>query len=215
MNMNLKTKEKIVIFDFDGVIADSMNLWFTINTACNPDFSRQDFESMSYGNFFDAFESDKPTTTFTPSPTYHQDYSDGLHKLAITDDIKNILIQISSDHHICIVSSGSEGVIQSFLKQEGVSHLFSEILGYETHKRKTIKFKQILEKYDMHPSSVIFITDTLGDINEAHEVEVRSIGVTWGLHSKAILERGKPHAIVHVREDLLDAIHASLDDSII
>ncbi|MBU1557929.1 hypothetical protein KKC45_03125 [Patescibacteria group bacterium] len=52
----------------------------------------------------------------------------------------------------------------------------------------------------------MFITDTLGDIREASEMDIKSIGVTWGFHNRETLKRGNPFNIAEKPEDLSSAI---------
>ena len=42
----------------------------------------------------------------------------------------------------------------------------------------------ILDKYRINPHETLIITDTAGDIKEANDVGVRSIGVIWGVHDE-------------------------------
>ena len=52
----------------------------------------------------------------------------------------------------------------------------------------------------------IFITDTLGDIREAAQVAIPAIGVTWGFHPRARLEKGNPLVIVDTPKELYEKV---------
>lgn len=60
----------------------------------------------------------------------------------------------------------------------------------------------IMSKFNAKPEDCIFVTDTVGDINEAKKLNIDAIGVTWGLHSREILEEAKPLAIIDTIEEL-------------
>ena len=48
----------------------------------------------------------------------------------------------------------------------------------------------------------LFITDTLGDIIESNKVGIKSVGVTWGYHTKENLSKGNPFFIAENFDDL-------------
>lgn len=196
-------QKNLIIFDFDGVLVETLLFCFNLNKETNPNMSYEEYQKMSHGIFFTSFESEVPTVAFTPSPTYHDDYKNGIRNFCVPSELKEGIINLSKENVLVVVSSGSETVIRHFLEKENIADSFSDILGFETHKRKVVKFKLLLEKYSLDSSHAIFVTDTLGDILEANEVGIKSIGVTWGLHDKETLKDGNPKSIVDSPADLL------------
>ncbi|MBM3232725.1 HAD family hydrolase [Candidatus Pacearchaeota archaeon] len=87
-----------------------------------------------------------------------------------------------------------------------MNHIFSEILGFETHKSKEEKFRILFSKHNLKIDECIFVTDTLGDIFEASKVGLRTIAVDFGFHDKGRLKKGKPLMILSKFEDILPAI---------
>jgi phosphoglycolate phosphatase len=199
--------KKLVIFDFDGVLVNTMPLWLKVNKKTNPDITLAHMSEMSLGNFFDGFEK----VNFVPSPTYHEDYHEGLKEIEVISVLRDTIHELSKDHYLMIVSSGSEVVIKKYLQKEEIENLFVEVLGFETHKTKTAKIKQILEKYGAQNTDAVFITDTLGDILESHEVGVPVIAETWGLHDEETLLRGNPEKLINDPRELLGAIKELLN----
>ena len=59
-----------------------------------------------------------------------------------------------------------------------------------------LELKFLLKKYSLTPKDCIFVTDTLGDIIEANDVNVKTIAVDFGYHSRTVLSKGKPFAII-------------------
>ncbi len=208
-----KTKKKLVMLDFDGVIVDSLDLWYSITLETNPDMPFEEYSKMSEVNFYESFQSEKPTVAFNPNLNGREIYHDKLlATFVIHEKIKATITELSGKHSLAIVSSGSETTIRAFLKKEGIEHHFDHVLGFELSKSKTVKFNHLLNHYETVAEETIFVTDTLGDVNEAHAAGVRSIAVTWGLHPTETLEKGNPHAIVDEREELLESITAALEN---
>ena len=189
---------KAIIFDFDGVIADTYNLYLELAREVGHDVSHEDFKAHHDGNVYE-----KPVIPFTKE-SQEIFFSKCFEKIT---DIKPFLSKghiedLSKGKELYILSSGKEYSIEKFLEHYDLKNYFSEILGQQFHKSKIEKFKYIFNKYKYTPDDVVFISDTLGDILEAHKVGVRTIAVDFGFHERERLERGKPHVIVSNFEEL-------------
>ena len=74
---------------------------------------------------------------------------------------------------------------------------FGDILGYDIETSKVKKFKTLFEKYNLNPKEVIFITDTVGDIDESREVGIGTIiAVADGYQDKKVLEAAHPTFLI-------------------
>ena len=120
----------------------------------------------------------------------------------ISDAIKNF----SNKYILAIISSTSSSYIKSFLKERNVLSNFSDILGSDLFLSKSDRIKILLEKYNISFENVVYITDTLGDINEDKILRVKSIGVTWGLDDRKTLQKGNPVTIIDDPRDLVMTI---------
>lgn len=78
-------------------------------------------------------------------------------------------------------------------------------MGADVHKSKAEKFRMLFKHFG-EGTRYVFITDTLGDLREAEKVGVQGIGVTWGFHPRARLERGNPWAIVGTPKELEEKV---------
>lgn len=96
--------------------------------------------------------------------------------------------------------------MNAYLKNNSLSKTFSFVYGKETHTSKSEKFKLVMNKFNVKNEEIIFVTDTLGDILEANKCGIKSIGLDFGYHERARLEKGKPYAIVSRFEELENVI---------
>jgi phosphoglycolate phosphatase len=198
--------KKLVIFDFDGVIVNTHGVSFPLNQASNPHLTEELYYQMSEGNFFASFESDTPIITFTPHPNFREEYRKGILLLDMSTVLKQTIISLSQKYNLVVCSSAFDKTIEDFLEKEGLLNFFSDIWGVEVHKSKVFKLQKLLDKYSVAKEGVVFITDTLGDILEAHEVGIKTIAETWGLHNRETLEKGKPEVIIDTPEELEEVI---------
>lgn len=197
---------KLILFDFDGVLANTIEFSYKIHTKKNKDLTWKHFQDYSLGNFWEGYEKAVKEGKHIPADDFHGDYKKGLDMLTIEKILHDLVLSLAKKYKLVVISSTNSTHINDFLKKENLDGCFSDILGSDIHKNKVLKIKTILEKYDLPPRDTVFITDTLGDIKEAEECNVKSIAVTWGLHDRLILERGNPVTIIDNPQDLIEAI---------
>ena len=195
-NIRSAMESKLVIFDFDGVIADSFNICFEIIKIWYPHLTEQEYRDSFNGNIRDASWRDPNIKT-----TNYYDYYDP--RLLVSKPFKDMpqtIRDFAKQHRLFIVSSTPAPVIREYLRINDID-VFEQVLGHETHKYKDVKLQMILEKTGARSVDSVIITDTLGDIVEARKVGVKAICVTWGFQAEEILLRGNPVAIIgHPRE---------------
>jgi phosphoglycolate phosphatase len=125
------------------------------------------------------------------------------------DIIANIE-SLSKKYILAIVSSTSSSYIKNYLKERNMLSNFSDILGSDSVESKTKRVESLLEKYNIRPQDVAYITDTAGDIIEGRKIGINIIGVAWGLDSKETLQKGDPVAIIDNPRDLVSVVESVL-----
>ncbi len=197
---------KLIIFDFDGVLANTIEFSYKIHTIKNKNLTFKQFQEYSTGNFHEGYEKAVKEGRHIPPDDFYGDYKKGLDVLTIEDILHDSILSLATNYRLMIISSTSSSYINDFLIKENLDGCFSDILGEDIHRSKIIKIRTALLKYNLSSNDAVFVTDTLGDIKEANECGVKSIGVTWGLHDKLILERGNPVRIINNPQDLVGTI---------
>src|SRR6185437_12463494 len=110
--------------------------------------------------------------------------------------VKEAIPKLTKDFKLFIISSTIDENIEYFLHLGDLTSFFTKILGSATHSSKEVKMKMILSEESLKPDECIFITDTIGDILEARNLNVKTIAVTWGFHERNCLEKESPYKIV-------------------
>jgi len=198
--------EKLVIFDFDGVLANTEEFCFKIHKDFNGSLTWEKFQSFAEGNFHDGIEKVVKEESYIIPPNFYKFYEKNLSVISIHDVIRNTIFCLKDKYRLAIVSSTNSSYISNFLKKEKVSDCFNEILGHDVHFSKVVKINILLNKYKIKPENVIFITDSLGDLIESNKCKVHSVGVTWGLHGREILGKENVDAVIDDPRDLLETI---------
>ena len=204
--MNPQNK-KLVIFDFDGVLVNTLDFAFSSYKELNKDLTWEKFQDFSNGNFHETVGSKMNDGFLVPEDKeWDEIYSEKIKDFTVIDILSNAIKELSLHYLVTIVSSSTTKCIKDFLLKENLEKYFSDILGSDLHKSKIFKINNLLEKYNIKPSDTVFITDSLGDIKEGNVCGVKSIGVTWGIHPKETLEKGNPVTIISDPRELLECI---------
>jgi tRNA nucleotidyltransferase (CCA-adding enzyme) len=214
LNENTTQNKKLVIFDFDGVLVDTLEFSYQIHKSKNNNLTWERFQEFSNGNFHDGIESDIKKGKLAIPDDFYGQYKKGLEALAMHDILHNCILFLATNYRLAIVSSTKDEYITNFLIKENIAEYFSDILGVDIHKNKTIKIQMILEKYNLISRDAVLITDSLGDILEANECHVPSVAVTWGIHGQANLVKGNPASIIDNPQDLVGTIENILQSEI-
>lgn len=196
--------QKHIIFDFDGVIGDTFALNWELVLALHPGVTEEQYRIFHHmGNVFE-----KPAVPFTEETAteYYRLYNERLSLVHVARALP-FLKELGKDYRLHIVSSNCEVAIRRVLTEGGVVQCFGHILGKEAHESKVEKFQHIARIESISLSDALFVTDTLGDLKEAHKVGLHSCAVTFGYHSRDILSQGNPECVVDTWEEVFEKIY--------
>lgn len=202
----MQKKNKAVVFDFDGVIADTFEFHRKkIEEYFSIALSVDDYKLLHTGNVHNSRLGKSHDWN-----DYFQFIQSEYSKLDFFDEIDKIIKNFCEKLDLFIISSGHYVNIKIFLEKERMQDCFKEVLGVEFHKSKVFKFNHLFEKYNLDVDDVLFVTDTSGDVFEAKEVGVKSIAVTWGFHDRKLLAESDPEFYANEPEDILKIVKDEL-----
>lgn len=199
--------KKLLLFDFDGVVVNTLDMILGVMKDTGQETTREEYVRHFRGNFYKNLEK----ANARPYAKADQDlffglYSQRLLELEPVTGILSTIMALHATHTLVIVSSTLTNPIKAYLAKHEVDHYFKAIYGADVHKDKVEKIKLALQDFSCAPHETVFISDTLGDILDAHKAGVDSMAVTWGFHDPAELAEGNPTAIVTTPDELLKTI---------
>ena len=98
--------------------------------------------------------------------------------------IEQLLQQLNAEgHHLYVATSKPEAMAIEILEHFKLAHYFDIICGAASDTSRETKAKVIqylLDQIDPDPGKLVMVGDTIFDIEGANELNLPSIGVSWG-----------------------------------
>ena len=203
-------KSEFILFDFDGVITSTFHMCLDIIRQANPNETEESLKQRFVAN-----TSNHEITSLVTAAgiDFFSEYSDKILDQPLVSGLTDVLEFISENFTTIIVSSTTSPPIKKYLEHHNLTKHFSALFCNDIPTDKSEKFKIIIQHYKIKNSECVFITDTLGDIKEAHKVKIPSVGVTWGYHDETMIRSGNPVATIDYPTQLKGAIEEALDFS--
>lgn len=201
---------RLFLFDFDGVVVDSLELYEDAVNRCLREIGKPPFRDR--GEFLDIFEENfyegirkkgvdvaafmRASAALAPELDYG--------RVTPVPGLEPVLEKLRERHTIAIVSSNSNYAIRRILSKYSYDRYFEDILGHEFTLSKTDKIGRAAELRKKALHETFYVGDTVGDIKEAKKAGVRTVAVTWGWHTEERLARTDSDYLIRSPEDLID-----------
>jgi phosphoglycolate phosphatase len=208
----------LFLFDFDGVLADSLDLYAEAVIRCLERIGtpvvqgKEEYLSLFDGNFYESL-----VARGVDLAAFGQAAKDLFPKIDYNamkpfGGLIPVLADLQKDHLMVVISSNGCRTIQNMLGRFGFAPFFQEIFGSDFGFSKKEKILFALQKYGIPPEKTFYIGDTAGDMVEAKAAGVGSVAVTWGWHSRERLAAVRPDFLVDTPAMLLSLIPATTPD---
>ncbi len=200
---------KLFLFDFDGVLVESLNIYektvtTTLEKVNKPlTGGREEFLELFEDNFYASLiKKGVDLKKFVAASVDVLDKVDYTTMQPVAGIIP-VLRKLQENNILLVISSNNTKTIQRALTRFKSDELFQEVLGSDFLLSKRDKIKYVTDKYQIAPADVYYIGDTTGDIKESKQAGVKTIGITWGWHSKEKITAAAPDYVFEQPNDLL------------
>jgi len=200
---------KLFLFDFDGVLVDSLDVYEKTVTDClikiNQPLTRgrEEFLELFEGNFYESLiNKGVDMNAFTKASVdilAQVNFKD----IKPMDAVVPVVSELHKNHCLIVISSNESSSIKEALRLFHYDGYFREILGSDFMFSKKDKILYAIKKYQAAPQDIYYIGDTTGDIKEGREAGVKTVGITWGWHSKEKMAAAKPDYLFDAPQELL------------
>ncbi|MCR4941046.1 MAG: HAD-IA family hydrolase [Treponemataceae bacterium] len=198
----------MIIFDFDGTIADTISLGILLINDYSAKFKYKkiDREKM---NGLPALELMKLMEIKVYRLPYLAWYLRRLLKeraseIKMNPGIRELLESLrASGQQLGIITSNSYDNVSSFLKRNGIDSYFS----YVKTKVPLLKKKKALSKAMRQlKSNFVYVGDELRDVEACRKNNIPIVSVAWGFNSAESLERINPGFVARNAEEAISLI---------
>ena len=209
------SKSKLIIFDLDGTIADTL---YAVIRIYNQDVAGK------LGCKKVRFE-DKSILQNQPIRQVFKDYQIPWYKLPVViykvkkilqkqihtiqafQGMQDVLLELKArNYSLGIVTSNSQKNAKAFLDLHQFSKYFDFVYTNRNifSKHKTLNW--VLKKHNFQKQQVVYIGDETRDIHAARKARIGIIAVTWGYLGAKILAERKPDFLIHHPSELIVTI---------
>jgi phosphoglycolate phosphatase len=203
--------KKILIFDFDGVLAESLPVMLEyagrvcVELGHPRQATSEDLEALDRMEFVDfGRQLGLPEDLLQSFAARNFElFNSRGDPLPIFSGMAEAVSELSRHFKIAIVTGNSRSVVSNFLERHGLTDAVSLILGAEDPGGRAEKIRRVKDLLGDPESEAIMIGDAVSDVHAARKAGVRSIAVTWGHQSRKKLAGVKPDYLVDSPGDLL------------
>ncbi len=192
--------KRVIMFDYDGVIADSFDAYFGEFTAVCTEMgfhrinSKDKFLRLFEGNAlrellwfgFPMWRLKRLADQFRPR------IEAATVSVTPFNGMVDLLRELTALHHVYIVTSNTGETIDWFLSKHAIEGI-CDVLGGDHHASKVKKIRRILKRH-RGATDAYYIGDTKGDMIEARKAGAKAVAAAWGWHdADKLLEAGPDH----------------------
>ena len=204
----------IILFDFDGVLADTLEDMLSFaREACmqlglprNPTPADLDtLETMSFAEYgrqlrlpsqhIDEFVS-RCLQMFNQRPSPPR----------IFEGMKQVVVEAAKSNTIAIITGNTTPTVEAFLIENNLQEHIQLVIGIEQKGTRPEKIRRALRELAKQGDTAYIVGDAISDIRAARQAATKSIAVGWGHQSPSRLLGAKPDYLVKSPQELLELL---------
>jgi HAD superfamily hydrolase (TIGR01549 family) len=201
---------KAVIFDFDGVIVESMDVKTAAFATLFKAYPHHVAEIIKFHqenggmNRFRKFEIIYEKILRKPLQSDEMEELGRRFSSLVIDDVVNaplvagaheFLEAHKDDYALCIVSATPEDELREIVKRRSLTPYFRSILGAPSDKAGNLR--KILKEYRLSPEEAVFVGDALADFEGARKTAIPFV-------ARVATEENNPFAGIHIKPVIRD-----------
>lgn len=199
---------KAVIFDFDGVLADSFQGLYRLNAFAfhkvGVPFHEIDYRRLFIGNIHRRLkrliqDERKRQACLDIKKTYFGKY----YKRVRLFPFSKVLVRLLAKRFdLAVVSSTEARYITEILHSGRLEPYFKAILGSNAES-KAGELRRAMSRMRRSSEETVFVTDTVGDVRVGMRLGLQTLAVSWGFHGEEHLRKVRPTSVFNNHRDLL------------
>jgi phosphoglycolate phosphatase len=206
--------QKVIIFDFDGTIADTVDALVSITNSLAQRFgyipiSREELSILRNLTSREILKYSGISAFKVPFlvKRVKSELKNKIKDLKPIPGIREALIALRNQgHRLGIITSNSKENVTEFLQVNELENLFEFIHSGVTIFGKTTIINNLLRQKQLKTQEVIYVGDETRDVESSKKANIKVIAVTWGFNSQEALAKEKPDFLIHEPQELVEVI---------
>ncbi len=206
--------QKVIIFDFDGTIADTVEALVNIanRLAIEFDYIQITPNELTLLRNLTSREIIRYSGVSLLKIPFlvkkvKSELKNKITELEPISGVKEALIELNQQgYSLGVITSNSHENVTEFLKFHNLNYLFEFIYSGVTIFGKTTIINNVLRQKQLKPQTVIYVGDETRDIEAAKKANIKVIAVSWGFNSPEALAKQNPDFLIHHPSELLDVV---------
>lgn len=202
---------RMVIFDFDGTIADTFPLALELfyDLTGKGEIPKGEMDRLRGLTLLRAARELQIRPWRIPALLFHgkRRLREQITTVEVFDGMRDVFQQLKlAGYDLAIVSSNSEINIELFLQRHRLAAYFSEVQGGARLFSKAALIARILKHQHVSPKHSYYVGDEVRDVEAAKKIHIHSIAVSWGYNNIGVLKQAGPDALVMDPADIVSFI---------
>ena len=206
---------KVIIFDFDGTLADTIDILLSITNRLSAEFgfksaTKEELAQLSNLNSWQILQ--YSGISIFKFPLLIRRLKAELHSevphIQLFPGIKEVLLELKKrGFQLGIITSNSRENVLASLAKNGLQDTFTFIYSGSTFgKHKVINKWLRLE--NIHTEKVVYVGDEIRDIDAAKKTGIKVIAVGWGFNSPQALAAQNPNFLIERPQELIEIMNS-------
>jgi len=194
---------KLIIFDFDGTIADTLSFGIKIANTLSTRYNyglitNENIDLLRGKSAQDVIKASGIPFYKLPfvAVSFQKEFSKVISALEPFKGINETLTNLKKHFELGILTSNSIFNVNYFLEKNKLQDIFSFVISNKGLFGKSKLMKKIIKNKNLKNDEVIYIGDETRDIEAAHLSKIKVIAVSWGFNTKELLEKFSADYIV-------------------
>ena len=206
--------QKVIIFDFDGTIADTVDALVNIANGLALEFGYAQItpeEFLILRNL-----TSREIFKYSGIPLFKIPFllkkvkgelKNKIPELKPIPGITETLLELKdNDSRLGIITSNSKGNVKEFLKINNLDSLFEFVHTGVTIFGKATIINNVLRQKQIKTEEVIYVGDETRDVEASYKARGKVVGVTWGFNSEEALNKHNPDYLIHHPQELVEIV---------
>jgi len=202
---------KVIIFDFDGTLADTIDILLNITNRLSAEFgfksaTKEELAQLSNLTSWQILRYSGISIFKFPLliRKLKAELRNEIPNIQLFPGIKEVLLELKKlGFQLGIITSNSRENVLASLEINGLQGIFTFIYSGSTFgKHKVIK--RWLKKERINAEEVIYVGDETRDIDAAKKTGIKIIAVSWGFNSQSALAAQNPDFLIERPQELIE-----------